>query len=348
MSVRKVFPQVVFWAVFTSIILLLPGCLQEYLPYLQKEKEETTEIHPAEEENGWWEEEGLSPGTLYPRLYLVEGKGKYLLPVTVSLPWKEGVARATLEKLIEGPTPAQEMRYGLHTPLAPHTEVRGLSINEGLAKLDLNTAFLDYNPGEEEFVLDSILFTLLQFPVINEVQLLVEGVIPENFPGGTSGQEIWSKTGGINEEVGEAFAGLEDSRAVTLYFCTVLGENHIFYVPVTRLVATAKDHLETAIEELFRGPCAGSSLFSDLPAGVQLRGLALQEEVLTVDFSKEILYYRGGRRGEKNMLMQLLLTLTAIPGVDKVQLLVDGEKMNLPYGAPCREPLAQPLIVNPL
>lgn len=345
MAVKKIFPCFIFWAVIAGSILLLSGCLQEYLPHLQKEE---VEIFPAEEEAEQQEEESLPTGVLYPKIYLVDGKGKYLLPVTVTLPWTEGVARATLEKLIEGPTPAQEMRYGLRSPLSPTTKVRGLAIREGVAKLDLNAAFLDYDPGEEEFVLNSVIFTLLQFPAVNNVQLLVEGIAPEDFPGGTSAREAWDRKQGINREVEEDLVDLEKTEAVTLYFCTVLGENDIFYVPVTRFVSAEKGIVEVTIEELCKGPRAGSSLFSDLPAGVQLQSFVLQEGILTANFSREILNYRGGRRGEKNMLMQLILTLTEIPGVDKVQVLIAGEKMNLPYGTPCQEPLAQPLMVNPL
>lgn len=348
MLIRKVYRHLIIWVAASIFIFLLPGCVSEYLPRLQKEKE-ILEVRPIEEGSGQWEEESPRPGVLYPRIYLVEGKGKYLLPVTVSLPWTEGVAKATLEKLIEGPTPAQEMRYGLHSPLPPNTRVRGLSIREGLAKVDLNAAFLDYNPGEEEYVLNSVLFTLFQFPSVKKVQLMVEGIVPEVFPGGTAVQETWSREEGINREEAEKEPiGSENSEAVTLYFCTVLGENNFFYVPVTRFALAGRDVVEATIEELFKGPRAGSSLFSDLPADVKLRGFALQEGILTVDFSPEILYYRGGRRGEKNMLMQIVLTLVGIPGVDKVQVLVDGEKMSLPYGSPCQNPLVQPLMVNPL
>lgn len=349
MALSKTFSSIIFWVVVAAFMMLLTGCLEENLPHLQKEKE-MAEIFPVEEEAGLPEEEALPPGMLYPRIFLAEGKGKYLLPVTVSLPWTEGIAGAALEKLIEGPTPAQEMHYGLRSPLPPDTKVRGLSIREGLAKLDLNEAFLDYNPGEEKHVLDSIIYTLLQFPAVNSVQLLIEGAIPEIFPGGTVAQEIWSGEEGINREAGEEPADLEKGQAVTLYFCTVLGENNVFYVPVTRFVLAGKDQdiVEVTMRELIKGPLASSSLFSDLPLGVQLRSFVLQEGVLTVDFSQEILYYRGGRRGETNMLMQIVLTLIEIPGVDKVQMLIDGEKTNLPYGTPCYGPLTQTLIVNPL
>lgn len=347
MLARKLFHYLIIWAAIGGFIFLLCGCVPEYLPRLQKE-EEILEARPTEEEAGQWEEGSLLPGVLYPKIYLVEGKGKYLLPVTVSLPWTEGVAKATLEKLIEGPTPAQEMRYGLHSPLPPNTRVRGLSIREGLAKLDLSAAFLEYNPGEEEYVLNSIFFTLFQFPAVKNVQLLVEGTVPEVLPGGTVVQEARGREEGINEEAGKEPADSKDSEAVTLYFCTVLGENNVFYVPVTRFVPAGRDVIEVTIAELCKGPRAGSSLFSDLPAGVQLQSFALQEGILTVDFSPEILYYRGGRRGETNMLMQVVLTLTGIPGVEKVQVLIDGEKTNLPYGTSCRGPLTRPLTINPL
>jgi germination protein M len=345
MTAKKIFLRVTLWTVAICFVLLLPGCLKEYLPHLQKEEQQ---IVPTEERSEQWEENNLPAGMLYPRLYFIEGKGKYLLPVTIALPWTEGVAKATLEKLIEGPTPAQEMRYGLRSPLPPTTRVLGLSIGEGLAKLDLNAAFLDYDPGEEEFVLNSVIYTLAQFPAVKNVQLLIEGIVPETFPGGTPAQEVWDRGQGINREEKEVPASLENKDAVTLYFCTALGENNVFYIPVTRFIPVEKGRVEATIAELCNGPHAGSLLFSDLPAGLELQGFVLQNGILTVDFSREIFNYQGGRRGEKNMLMQLILTLTGIPGVEQVQILVDGKKVSLPYGTPCQGPLARPPVVNPM
>ena len=46
--------------------------------------------------------------------------------------------------------------------------------------------------------------------------------------------------------------------------------------------------------------------------------------------------------------MQVILTLTQLPGVEKVQLLVEGEKIKLNYGTPLDEPFLRPLVINPL
>jgi len=305
-------------------------------------------IIPEEKKRDYLEQENLPEGVLYLKVYFLEGRGHYLLPITFAFPWTEGVARASLEKLIEGPTPAQEMRFGLRSPVPPTTKILGLTIRDGLAKLDLSRSFLSYDPGEERQVLNSLIFTLLQFPTIKEVEILVEGEVPEFFPGGTPGKGPFDRDRGLNLEVGEDTGDLENTRKVTLYFCTVLGENHIFYVPVTRLVSGSRDIFKAAVEELLKGPRPGGFLFSELPEGTKLRSLTLQEGTLIVDLSRELINYKGGLRGEKNIFSQLVLTLTDIEEVERVQVLVEGEKTVLPYGTSFQEPLLRPLLVNHL
>lgn len=347
--IKRFLQRYIFWVILIGLVLLFSGCLQNLFLSDSAQKKEAGDVLPAGEKPGQAENKELPEGVLYPRLYLVDGKKEYLLPVTVALPWTEGVAKATLNKLIEGPAPAQEMRYGLSSPLPPATKVLGLTIREGLARLDLNAAFLDYNPGEEEFVLNSVIFTLLQFPAVENVQLLVEGAVLETFPGGTCGKEAFGSEQGLNREAGEGGShGLEKTQAVTVYFCTLLGENHVFYVPVTRLVPAEEDPVVLAVRELLRGPQTGGFLFTDLPAGSGLRNFSLKDGVLTVDFSRELLGYQGGLRGEQNILTQLVLTLTEIPDVEKVQILIAGEETELPYGTSFKELLARPVLINSL
>ncbi len=333
-----------------AVFLMQGGCLQDYLPRLLQQKEDPQQVLPDREEAEQFagEMEKIPDGVLCLKVYFLEEKGNYLLPVTVTLPWSEGVGRAALEKLIEGPTPAQEMRYGICSPLPPTTEILGLAIREGQAKVDLSESFLSYDPGKEKSVLDSVVFTLLQFPTIKEVQLLVEGTVPGIFPGGTPGKGSFDRELRINSEIAEGAAPLIDSRTVTLYFCSVLGENNIFYVPVSRSAANNGDIVQVTLKELLKGPRSDSFLFSELPPGTELLGSTLKDNILTVNFSREILNYKGGLSGEKNICAQILLTLTELPGVEKVQLLVEGEKKTLSYGTSFQNPLPRPLLVNPI
>lgn len=338
-----------------SALLLLTGCVPDLLPFMLREEEEGEIVRPEQrveeervEEPAEEPEEELPEGMLFLQVYYGEEKGGYLIPFTVAVPWTEGVARAALEKVIRGPTPAQEMRYGLTSYVPPTTEILGLNIRDGLARIDLSREFFNYDPEQEKLVLNSIVFTLLQFSNVEEVEILVGGAPPEAFPGGTV-VNVFGRERGINLEVEEGVVNdFTRGQEITLYFCSVLGESRVFYVPVTRVVEKEGDELQITLEELLEGPREGRGLFSDIPPATELRNLALQGETVIVDFSGAILEYRGGLSGEENIKNQLLLTLTELHGVEKVGILVEGERKTLEYGTSFQEPLPRPAALNRL
>lgn len=336
----KLVPGLFFCSV---LLLLLTGCLQDIIPQIlhEKEKIEVEGVLPSEGEGSEKEpvKDLLPEGTLHFQVFFLEGNKKYLVPVTIVIPWTEGVGKAAIKKLIEGPTPAQEMRFGLLPILPPTTEVLGLTIRDGLARVDLSASFLEYDPGMEREVLDSVVFTLLQFPTVEEVEIIVEGTVPGVFPGGTKGEVFSANQRGINMEVAEGLEDYGDTQRVILYFCHVLGDNHVFYIPVTRVVAGKGDPARTALEELLQGPRQGGGLFSEIPSGTVLRGISRQGELIIADFSREILNYRGGLSGEEHLFRQIIFTLSAVPGVRKVQILLEGEAITLPYGISFQEPV---------
>lgn len=329
---------------------LSAGCLDDILPRIMEEKKQTEEFLPEKKPETAEKKEKIElPAGFIPLLvYFYEGKNNYLIPVTMVIPWTEGVARAALKILIQGLTPAQEMRYGLRSPLSPATRILGLTIREGIARVDFSSSFLDYDPERERLVLNSVIFTLLQFPTVDEVEIMVEGSIPESFPGGTPGKVPFGRERGINLEVADDVLGLQETAQVTVYYCTLLGEGDVFYVPVSRVVPVEGDINRLSVEELLKGPRPGTGLFSDLPPGTKLRHLSVKEGLAVVDLSRDILGYRGGLSGEENIYHQLILTLTDLPGVEKVQLLVEGEKSILSYGTSFLEPLPRPGLFNML
>ena len=347
-AVKKIKYFVLFLCLIGSFCIM--GCAQDFFPYLSREAEAPQDVIPEEQtgEGIRQQQEELLEGILYLQVYYVDGRDNYLVPVTVPVPWTQGVARAALEELIEGPTPAQEMRYGLSSPLPPTIRVLGLTIRDGLAKVDLSEDIMSYDPGDERNVLNSIIFTLLQFPSVEEVQIMAEGFLPDEFPGGTSGKGTFGWERGLNLHVADEVTELENTQPVMLYYYVVLGENHIFYIPVTRVISADREIIKATLEELLKGPRPESSLFTELPPGTELRNFVMQDNTLTVDFSNEIMNYKGGLSGEKNVITQVVLTLTQIPGVEEVQLLVEGEKVKLDYGTPLDEPFLRPLIINPL
>lgn len=81
-----------------------------------------------------------------------------------------------------------------------------------------------------------------------------------------------------------------------------------------------------AMEELIRGPHVGSGLQPTVPAHARLRSLTVKNGLATVDFDQEVSKdYWGGSWNEEMTVYSIVNTLTSIRGIDKVQILIEGE-----------------------
>ncbi|HYI17682.1 MAG TPA: L,D-transpeptidase family protein [Solirubrobacteraceae bacterium] len=93
-------------------------------------------------------------------------------------------------------------------------------------------------------------------------------------------------------------------------------------VTVTRPGTTADE----AVRALVAGPTAeeqSEEITSTVPRKTAVRGVAVADGIATVDLGRR---FAGGRRAEvlSARMAQLVLTVTAVPGVGSVQLLIDG------------------------
>lgn len=120
----------------------------------------------------------------------------------------------------------------------------------------------------------------------------------------------------------------------------------ILYVPVTRILPPSDDAASAAVKELLAGPRRGSGLFSDIPPDTVLRSLQLEDGLVVIDLSKDLLDYEGGRTGAENVVNQILLTLAQLEGVNEIQILVEGEKVSLPEEIDLTVPLKPPAVYN--
>lgn len=95
----------------------------------------------------------------------------------------EGVARAALEALIDGPTP-REAVAGLSTAIPPESLVLGITIDDGTAVVDMSREF---ESGGGSFAilgrLAQFVYTLTEFESIDRVDLLLDGEEIEYFSG---------------------------------------------------------------------------------------------------------------------------------------------------------------------
>lgn len=111
-------------------------------------------------------------------------------------------------------------------------------------------------------------------------------------------------------------------ESVKLYFATKDGMN--LSVEERKVQG---DRMKSAVEELIRGP-KRSDLAATIPQGVTLLSLKVDQGLCTVNFNENLIKnHWGGSTGELLTVYSIVNTLSQFPGVEKVQLLIEGQKV---------------------
>lgn len=267
------------------------------------------------------EDDGMRKTVLYFR-----NQEGYLVPVMRKIPWEEGIARATINNMIDSPELRETLSpTGLQPIIPAGTEVLGITIDDetGLCKIDFSENILENNSEkEEEGFIKGVVYTLTEFPAINEVQILVGGkVMPSLKFGGDISKPIAREN--IN------LMGKEDDgrSKVVVYYKGMDSEEYEYYVPVTIPTLAPTANVYSALDLLFEGPPLESGLFSDLPRDITLHGVEVKDGTAYVDVSYDS-YLDSTDDIFSDIIKNIGLTLGQFEEIETVELLVDGEIIN--------------------
>ena len=122
-----------------------------------------------------------APETTSVAVYLL--RDEKVSPVRRTVPATTAVARAALEELLEGPTSA-EAATGLVSTIPQGTTLRGVSIADGVATVDLDGRF-DDGGGSASMLgrVAQVVATLTRFPTVERVAFRLDGQPVETIGG---------------------------------------------------------------------------------------------------------------------------------------------------------------------
>jgi len=246
----------------------------------------------------------------------------YLVPVMCSVPLEDGIAKATLNRMVQSVgNDMQAARLGLRTVLPENTKI-DLDISEGLARIDLSKEVLNMaDAAAESNMVSAIVQTLTEFDSVEKVEFLIDGKKRDTLTHGTSVAGTFTR-GDINLETAEPTVSLSASEPMTLYFPADSGA---VIVPVTRMVREGAD-VNTAVMELAKGPSNQDMLESVVPPGCGLIDVNVENGVAKLNFTGEFVNLVQNSDGGRMALKALVLTCTQFKGVDSVEIYVDGVK----------------------
>lgn len=268
------------------------------------------------------------------KVYFATKDYRYLVPVTFNISATTGAAQVAVEKLLAGPSDE------VLAPVFPEeTKLRQLYLSEETAWVDLTAAATNLSePKRMAQALEALTLTLTEFPGVTRVQVLIEGQKRETIGGVAVGSPL-SRPEAINP--------LGEGNMVTVYFT----DKQALYlipvaVPVPSTLAQASPG-EQALRLLLAGPPPESRLGRTVWPGTKLLGFSVEGSLATLNFSKEVVGYGGGSTAESLLVKSVVLTVTEIPGITRVQFLIEGQRQSyLPEGTEIKEPLPRPSLVN--
>lgn len=171
-------------------------------------------------------------------------------------------------------------------------------------------------------MVDAITNAMTCFATVEEVTLEFDGQKRSRLTYGTDVSGVFSG-GNLNLESVETFAS--DASQVQLYFPSQTGR---LLVPVTRTVFSNAD-MTTAVLELAKGPQADSGLERALPEDCGVKSVTMKNGVVSVNFSREFKQALEATDGGQQAVRAILFTCAQFPGVKKVEVLVEGEKLEM-------------------
>lgn len=117
------------------------------------------------------------------QLWFADSQGQTLVMEEREIPKVEGIARATINELISGPSPESDL-----LPVIPvGTVLKDINVkDDGLIIVDFSRELIDNHIGgatSEALTVYSIVNTLTQFPTVDRVQFLIEGQTVDTLTG---------------------------------------------------------------------------------------------------------------------------------------------------------------------
>ncbi len=120
-----------------------------------------------------------------------------------------------------------------------------------------------------------------------------------------------------------SFAG--QTMSVTVYSAT---KDAMYLVAEKHVVPKNAHPAQTAIELLLAGT-KNTDLVSVMPVGSKLRHISVKDNIAYVDFNDKLVKNNtGGSAGEILLVAAIVNTMTEFPDVHKVQILVNGKKID--------------------
>ena len=256
-------------------------------------------------------------------VYYYEPISMELIPqkINVKLPESLPLKVQKIVNILKTP----EASSGLFPVLNKNTTVNSVSFKNGICTIDLNKEATNIEPLSvrmEAISVYGLVNTLTEMNGITAVQITIDG----------KKQKYFNHYIEIDKPLTHLSTALPTGKTVNLYFATPdfdhLAVEEREVVSTQNPITLSKEILQ----ELFYGPMSGLS--PTFPKDTTLNDFYIKSGGIgVVDIGSSILKHPLGSGGEQIRVMSLVNTLTDLPDINAVKILIDGKTVDTLYGS---------------
>jgi len=172
---------------------------------------------------------------------------------------------------------------GLKGLIPNETKINNISLDNNILSLDFNEELLNVNSDMEEKIIESLIYSFLDFKEIKGLKISINNTPLDKLPkSNIKLDDILTKTFGINKEY--SINSFNDVKKVTLYYYQEIDNNN-YYVPVTKYVNNTDDKIKIIIDNLKNSYLYNTNLMSYLNDKVKIENYEYTSNMVTLSFA---------------------------------------------------------------
>lgn len=258
-----------------------------------------------------------------------ESENGYLVPIKRELAWEEGIGKAVLKNMVDSVAIREEVsKIGFKPVLPRETQVLGMKVDETskVCEVNFSSHLLNYETkSQERNIIKAIVYTLTEFPNIEEVQITIDGKIIDQLKHGTSIEKPLKRKD-IN--LVETSQTMQDGgySKILVYYKGINEEKYDYYVPITIPVSSPNVSPELAVEKLFeKTPESLKGFYTDIPNGVEFKSAKVEDKTLILDLNLSKKDALDSQDIVDKMSKNIGLTINQFEDIEEIKLSVQGK-----------------------
>ena len=223
-------------------------------------------------------------------IYLL-GENGYLIRKSILL--DKDTVRENVLKIVDELTESDTTKFsnGFRGVIPKECSVLDVIVGSNLVTLNFSKEFLNVLEEHEKKMIESVVFSVLDYTKLDGVVILVEGELLTEYPNSKEKlDKVLTKNIGINKQYN--IKSRDNLLSVVLYYVVDIdGDN--YYVPVTKYLNNTKEKIDIIVEELVNDNINDAGLMSFLNNKVELIEYDEANNVMVLNFNEYLFDYNN-------------------------------------------------------